>query len=467
MSEKTCDVLFRGATVYDGSGGPGYTGDVAVKDGRIAAVGVIGTWRARDVVDAPGKALAPGFIDTHTHDDMALLRQPAHPSKVSQGVTTVVVGNCGVSPAPVGPRDDLVEPPFIFLGRGDGRRFESYEDYADALAQAAPDVHVVKLVGHSNLRAAAMADPHGQPTDDEMAAMKGYLDAALAAGCIGFSVGLAYATGAAAGTDEIIKLAKVAAARGGLYATHMRNESDSVVQSVEESLQIGREGGVPVVISHHKCGGKANWGKSKDTLALIDAAVAAGQAVHLDAYPYTASSTGLMAKFAAVAERVLVTETEGAPDQAGRCLADIMADWGCDLDTAVDRLNPAKAVYFQMSDDDLERILAHPHCMVGSDGMPSDAHPHPRLWGTFPRVLGHYARERKLFALGEAVRKVTALPALCFGLADRGRIAPGKAADLVLFDPARIADRATYENPEVLSEGIEQVLIGGELRYAE
>jgi len=465
MSNKTCDILIQGATVFDGSGAAGVIGDVAVKDGRIAAIGELSDWTPRDHIAATGKALAPGFIDTHTHDDMALLRQPAHPSKVTQGVTTVVIGNCGVSPAPLGPRDDLVEPPFIFLGRSDGRRFDTYAAYTEALEQAAPDVHVVKLVGHANLRAAAMTAPHGQPTDDDMAAMKGYLAEAMDAGCVGFSVGLAYPTGAVATTEEVIELAGVAATHGGLYATHMRNESDGVVDSVEESLRIGRDAGLPIVISHHKCGGKANWGKSEQTLALIDAAVAAGQAVHLDAYPYTASSTGLMANFAKVAERVLVTEAEGAGDQAGRYLDDIMADWDCDLETAVDRLNPAKAVYFQMSDDDLHRILAHPRCMVGSDGMPSDAHPHPRLWGTFPRVLGHYARDEKLFSLGQAVRKITALPAQCFGLTDRGRIAPDMIADLVLFDPAKIIDRATYEMPERVSQGVEMVMVGGEVRY--
>jgi len=463
--ENRCDIVIKGATIFDGSGNPGYTGDIAIKDGRIAAAGVIGDWTARQVIDAAGKALAPGFIDTHTHDDMALLRQPAHPSKVMQGVTTVVIGNCGASPAPIGPRDDLVEPPFTFLGRSDGRRFETYADYAETLRQAAPDVHVVKLVGHGNLRAAAMADPHGQPTDAEMAAMKGHLAEAMEAGCVGFSVGLAYPTGTVAPTDELIELARVAAEHGGRYVTHMRNESDRVVASVEESLEIGRKGGVPVVISHHKCGGKPNWGKSAETLARIDAAVASGQAVHLDAYPYTASSTGLMANFAQVAERTLVTEADGAPDQAGRYLDEIMADWDCDLEAAVERLSPAKAVYFQMSDEDLDRILAHPKCMVGSDGMPSDAHPHPRLWGTFPRVLGHYVRERKLFDLAQAVRKITALPAECFGLKDRGRIAPGRVADIVLFDPATVIDRATYEMPERVSAGIKMVIAGGEVRY--
>ena len=465
INNDTCDLLITGATVFDGSGGPGALVDVAVTDGRIAAVGALASMRARDVMIADGKALAPGFIDTHTHDDMALLRQPSHPSKVTQGVTTVVIGNCGVSPAPLGPRDDLVEPPFIFLGRSDGRRFDAYGDYADTLAKAQPDVHVVKLVGHSNLRAAAMAKPHGKPNDDEMNAMKAHLEEALAAGCVGFSVGLAYPTGNVAPTEELVELAQVTAGHGGLYATHMRNESDYVEKSVEESLRIGREGGVPVVISHHKCGGKANWGKSEKTLALIDAAIANGQSVHLDVYPYTASSTGLMANFAKVAERVLVTEADGAPDQAGCYLDEIMADWDCELEVAVDRLLPAKAVYFQMSDQDLDRILAHPYCMVGSDGMPSDAHPHPRLWGTFPRVLGHYARHRKLFKLGQAVRKITALPAECFGLADRGRIAVDMVADLVLFDPDKIIDRATYEMPERVSEGVEMVIAGGNVKY--
>lgn len=460
-----CDLLIQGGTVFDGNGGPGRVTDVAITGDAIAAVGDLAQWRAEETFDATGKAVAPGFIDTHTHDDMALLRPEGIPEKTAQGVTTVVVGNCGVSAAPLGPRDALKEPPFIFLGSGSGHHFVRFADYRNALARAKPDVHVVTLVGHSNLRAAAMDDIHRSATTDEVAAMKAQLADAMQAGAAGFSTGLAYPSGAAAPTDEIVELARVAASHGGVYATHMRNEADQVVQSVDEAIKIGRQGGAAVVISHHKCGGTANWGKSTETLARIDAAVAAGQNVHLDAYPYTASSTGLMAKFARVAERVLVTEADGAPEQAGRDLDAIMADWGCDLESAVERLLPAKAVYFQMSEDDLERILAHPRCMVGSDGMPSDKHPHPRLYGTFPRVLGHYVRERKLFELGRAVHKMTGLPAGCFGLADRGRIAPGMVADVVVFDPARVIDQGTYEQPTRPPTGIEAVIIGGRFRH--
>lgn len=462
---ERCDVLIAGGTVFDGSGAAGIAADVAIVGREIAAIGDLTGWRPRETIDAGGKAIAPGFIDTHTHDDMALLRPQGIPEKTAQGVTTVVVGNCGVSPAPLGPRDDLVEPPFIFLGRGDGRKFERFADYRAALREADPDVHVVTLVGHSNLRAAAMDDIHRPATDSEIAVMRAHLDEAMTAGAAGFSTGLAYPSGAATPTDEIIELAKVAATHGGLYATHMRNEAEAVVQSVEEAIEIGRAGGAPVVISHHKCGGTANWGKSVDTLARIDAANDAGISVHLDAYPYTASSTGLMAKFARVAERVLVTECDGAPDQASRDLSAIMADWNCDLETAVERLQPAKAVYFQMSDDDLERILRYPRCMVGSDGMPSDKHPHPRLYGTFPRVLGHFSRERGLFDLAQAVHKMTGLPAHCFGLVDRGLLAVGKAADVVVFDPTSVIDQGTYETPARPPLGIERVIIGGEERH--
>ena len=462
---ERCDLLIKGGTVFDGTGAAGFRADVAITGERIAAVGDLADWQAEETFDAAGKAVAPGFIDTHTHDDMALLRPEGIPEKTAQGVTTVVVGNCGVSPAPFGPRDDLKEPPFIFLGQGSGRHFDHFGEYRDALATADPDVHVVTLVGHSNLRAAAMDDIHRPATESEVAEMRAYLAESMAAGAAGFSTGLAYPSGAAAPTDEIIELAKVAAAHGGLYATHMRNEADAVVKSVEEAMEIGAKGGAPVVISHHKCGGTANWGKSKETLKRIDAALAGGQSVHLDAYPYTASSTGLMAKFAAVAERVLVTESDGAPEQAGRDLSDIVADWGCDLETAVERLLPAKAVYFQMSEADLERILAHPNCMVGSDGMPSDKHPHPRLYGTFPRVLGRYGREKKLFDLGQAVRKMTGLPASCFGLADRGRLAAGMAADVVVFSAETVIDQGTYEAPVQPPLGIDAVIIGGRFRH--
>jgi len=461
-----CERIIAGGQVVDGGGGARVRADVAVADGRIVAVGDLSGWTAAERIDAHGLIVAPGFIDAHTHDDRLLLDHPAMTPKVSQGVTTVVVGNCGISLAPLVPAGDP-PPPLNLLGGGDGFRFPTFAAYADALDAAPAAVNVVALVGHSTLRAAVMDDLGRAATADETARMGVLLDEALAAGCAGLSAGLAYPTASAAPTGEVVALAGRLRPAGGLFTLHMRDEAAGVVASVEEAIDIGRQGGVPVVISHHKCCGRANWGLSRRTLDLIAAARAVGLRVDLDAYPYTASSTVLLKDFAARAERVVIAWSAPHPEATGRDLAELAAEWGVDADGAIDRLAPAGAIYFQMDEEDLRRILAFEGTMVGSDGLPHDVRPHPRLWGAFPRALGRYARDAGLFSMEEAIFRMTGNAARVFGLPDRGRVAAGAAADIVLFDEETVLDRATYERPFEPAAGIRRVLVNGETVWAD
>ncbi|MGH7047710.1 MAG: N-acyl-D-amino-acid deacylase family protein, partial [Stellaceae bacterium] len=292
------------------------------------------------------------------------------------------------------------------------------------------------------------------------ARMSEFLQEALDAGAVGLSSGLAYAPAEHAPPAEIEALAALLRPAGALYTTHMRNEGGGVLDSLAESFAVGRTAGVPVVISHHKTIGRDNFGRTAESLPVIAAAIAR-QEVGLDAYPYIASSTVLSAAQAARATKVMVTWSKSAPDQAGRDLAAIAADWSVGIEQAVARLQPAGAIYWMMDETDVQRVLGFSHTMIGSDGLPHDTHPHPRLWGTFPRVLGHYCRDVGLFGIEEAVRKMTGLPAARFGLAGRGRIALGGYADITVFDPATVIDRATFEAPTTPAAGIEHVFVNG------
>jgi N-acyl-D-amino-acid deacylase len=460
MSE--CEQIIAGGQVINGSGAERVVADVGITGGRIVAVGDRANWSASgERIEANGLIVAPGFIDVHTHDDRLLLSAPDMAPKVSQGVTTVVVGNCGISLAPLAPAGDP-PPPLNLLGGRAEFRFPTFAAYVDALEAAPAAVNAVALVGHSPLRAAVMDDLGRAATPGETARMADLLDEALAAGCAGLSAGLAYPTAKAAPAEEVAALAKRVGPAGGLLTLHMRDEAGGVVASVEETIAIARRSGVPVVISHHKCCGRPNWGQSRRTLDLIARARAEGLRIELDTYPYTASSTVLLEDFAARAERVLIAWSEPHPEATGRDLADLAADWGVGIGAAIERLLPAGAIYFQMDEDDLRRILAFERTMIGSDGLPHDVRPHPRLWGTFPRVLGRYAREGGLLTMEQAVFRMTGNAARAFGLADRGRIAAGAAADIVLFDEATVGDRADYDDPFRPAAGIRRVLVNGE-----
>ena len=408
------------------------------------------------VIDGAG---TPGFIDSHTHDDRALLSSPDMAMKASQGVTTVVVGNCGISLSPLD-LDARPPPPMDILGDNEWFRFPIVRAYRSRLEASPPALNVGMLIGHSTLRLGAMDDVSRAASGTEISRMREALAEGMAAGALGFSTGLVYATNAAAPTDEVVALAEVSARSGGLYVTHMRNEADAIEVALDEAFEIGERAGLPVIVSHHKCAGAANFGRSTDTLARIDAA-RDRQTVGFDVYPYTAGSTVLVPDLVEQSARVLITWSEAKPETAGRELGDLAAEWDCSPRAAAEELIPGGAIYFMMDEDDVRRILAHPHSMIGSDGLPHDAHPHPRLWGTFPRVLGHYARDLGLFSLETAVHKMTGLPAASFGLADRGVIRVGAHADLVVFDPDTVIDRASYDNPYVPAAGIDTVMVNG------
>ncbi len=456
------DLTITGARVMDGTGAPARRADLAVSGDRIAVLGRVDGGTAAEHIDGCGLVLAPGFIDAHTHDDRAVLSDPKMTAKVSQGVTSVVAGNCGVSLAPLADTDPV--PPMTLLGDRHWYRFPRVDAYMDAVAEAKPSVNIALLCGHTTLRAGTMDSLQRPATAGELERMAARLDEAMDQGCIGLSTGLAYPPAVNAPTEEVIALARRAGAHDGVYATHMRNEREGVVDSVRETLRIGQEASLPVVISHHKCTGRANWGLTRETLELI-ASARRSQRVNLDVYPYTASSTVLLAEWVPSAEKVLVTWSRSHPEMAGRDLAEIGAAWGVSAQDACERLHPAGAIYFQMDEADLRRVLSFDDAMVGSDGLPHDEFPHPRLWGTFPRVLGHYARDEKLFGLEQAVRRMSAVAADVFGFKDRGVLREGAFADLVLFDPQTVIDAATFSAPTAKSRGIRKVWVNGVLSY--
>ena len=462
------DLLIRNGTVIDGTRALRFEADVAVRDGRIAAIGKLDQARADSELDASGRIVAPGFIDAHTHDDRLLLSSPDMAPKASQGVTTVVAGNCGVSlaPAPNGMAKPVTPPLNLLDGEGGWFRFPSFAAYVEELRARPAATNCALLVGHTSLRVQAMDDLERPATRSEIARMRELADEALAAGAIGVSTGLYYEPAAAAPTEEVIEVCRPLAKRNGLYCTHMRDEADKVLESLEETFRIGRELGVPVVISHHKVVGTPNHGRSAETLPLIEARMRE-QKIGLDCYPYCASSTILTASRVGVASKVLVTWSKPHPEFAGMELAQIMKRMGLGMEDTVAKLLPAGAIYFSMDEKDVQRILAFDGTMIGSDGLPHDAAPHPRLWGTFPRVLGHYARGLGLFPLETAVHKMTGLTAQTFGLQGRGILKEGYAADITVFDAGTVDESATFARPIQPARGIDAVIVNGALVWKD
>ncbi|HZN15636.1 MAG TPA: D-aminoacylase [Acidimicrobiales bacterium] len=475
---RTVDLIIRGGEVYDGTGAPPVRADVAVVGDRITDVGVLGDdVSAATVIDATGLAVTPGFIDVHAHDDAEVLIDPTIACKTSQGVTTDVVGNCGLGIAPHAtgaasfaewaPGLDTVPP------------WDGFTGYVERLDTAPPGLNVAVLVGHGTVRSAVLGTAERAPTATELDRMRGLVDEGMAAGCVGLSTGLIYEPGRYADTDEIVALADVVAAAGGIYTTHMRNEADQLLESVAEAIEIGERAGLPVQISHHKASGKANWGKVHESLAMIAAARDRGVAVSVDQYPYTAGSTHLFA----VVQNGALDDGKGGigkvePGDVTVASAADHPEWeGLNLDeigellaisgrAAADAVldgtrGRALVVLEMMSEADVRTVLAYEHTMIGSDGVPAPGKPHPRLWGTFPRVLGHYGRDEGVLTFADAVRRMTSLPAQTFGLTDRGVVRVGAFADLVVLDPATIADTATYRDPEQPSAGIHSVIVNG------
>jgi N-acyl-D-amino-acid deacylase len=519
-------LLISGAKLIDGSGAPARQGDLLVEDDRIAEVG--STSLAPDeVLDAAGLVVAPGFIDVHSHGDFALPRDPEASGKVLQGVTTEVVGNCGLG---LQPSNAVVESmyarimPILFGESDDAACSPTLAHYRGRLESAGISVNAAPLVPHGNVRCAVMGMAERAPTATELASMRELVAQGMDEGAFGMSSGLVYPPGAYAETDELVHLAEAVAPRRGLYATHMRNEGPKLVESVAEAIAIGERAGVAVQISHHKAAGQLNWGKVKTTLAMVDAAAARGLDVHSDVYPYTAGSTVLSAMFVPlwafegsldklderlkdpetrarilrdaeevhlsffdlprwlgfvpkrrllplirwVLGRTIVissvkrqTRYEGMTigaiaKERGKKLHDAMLDVLAEEDFAV------TSIAHVMAEKDVRAVLAHARTMVGTDGMPTrSGKPHPRAYGTYARVLEHYVAHERLLTLEEAVHRMTGMVSRKLGLGDRGVLAPGAKADLVVFDPGRVHDRATYAEPRLSPQGIAHVFVNG------
>ena len=462
------DILISDVDIYDGTGQPKFHADIAVRGDRIVAIGALDHLVSQTQINGKGLALSPGFIDAHTHDDRLLLSHPDMTPKVRQGVTTVIGGNCGVSLAPMTrPFAGKVIPPLNLLdNQGEWYRFKDFESYLSELRHHPAATNCAMLVGHTTLRACTMTELNRPARPDEIREMRDMLEMSLQAGAIGLSTGLFYEPAIAATTEEIIAISEPLSTYQGLYCTHMRNEGDHVLDSLVETFRIGREADVPVIISHHKVMGKNNFGRSTETLGLIQTAMQK-QPVCLDCYPYPASSTILSASRARNANRVTVTWSESLPQYAGMDLAEVIKEMGVSLEEAVNQLLPAGAIYYAMDEQDVQRIMQFEPTMIGSDGLPHDASPHPRLWGTFPRVLGHYSRKVGLFSLETAIHKMTGLTARNFGLKDRGVIREGAYADLTLFDPLTIDSSATFEKPVEPAKGIHIVWVNGQIVWRD
>jgi N-acyl-D-amino-acid deacylase len=514
-SKGVADLLIRGGTVVDGSGEPGRSADVAVQGGRISAIGDLAKWAAGTVVEAAGLVVSPGFIDMHSHSDLSLLINPRAESKLRQGVTTEVIGQCGFSPAPA-PEGRRGAVRAMFGGVAINEALEwswaTMAEYLEMLRRRGISVNVVPVVGHATLRnvAIGMDDrPAGPP---ELAFMQRLVQQAMEEGAFGISSGLVYTPSMFASTEELIDLAKVAAQQGGIYFTHIRGEADTVLSALDEATRIGRESGARVEVAHLKCEGARNWGRSDRVLENLLQARAEVD-VRYDCYPYTAWNTGLaqllpawareggpeamVARLCDPAERERVrrfladSETQEPGRWTRRLLSSVESEdnrplQGMTLAAIADlRMQPAEEVImdllveekgsagmvgFGMRDDDVSRFVSSPLGTIGSDasalapyGDLSRSHPHPRTYGTFARVLGHYVREERALTLEQAVHKMTGLPAQFLGLADRGLLAVGKAADIVVFDPATVSDRAVYERPHQYAAGIRGVIVNGVL----
>ena len=508
-------LLIRNGTVVDGSGAPARAADVAVEGDRIAAVGPNLAGEAARVIDAKGLMVAPGFIDIHSHSDLVYDKCPAAESKVRQGVTTEVVGMCSFSPAPVAPgRAELVQEWAGGIGGRIPITWNTFGEYLDHLRGLGPSVNIVQFVGHGALRLAAVGPAARPVTPDEQKEMERLLAEALDAGAFGFSTGLVYAPSAYADTAELIALAKSIASRGGYYFSHIRGESSMLLDSINEAIRIGEEGGVSVQVSHVKASGRENWPKIDAALRLLETARARGVDVSGDVYPYNAGSTKLdnmmptwahdggtaqllerladRATRRRIVEECLIDgERWGTVSQGGigfdqvfiaTCrrheleglsLAQIARQSGlAPAETLMNLLLEQKCtvgmVSFSQSIENVAKVLAHPALMIGSDSIPlyegdgdRPGKPHPRTYGTFPRVLGEYAREQKLFPLETAVHKMTGMCAARLRFRDRGLVREGYAADLAIFDPRTVKDESTFADPHRYPTGIPYVVVNG------
>ncbi|MFF3391901.1 amidohydrolase family protein [Streptomyces sp. NPDC002669] len=518
---RSPDLLLRGGTLVDGTGAPAREADVAVVDGRIAVLPAGAGVTAAETLDVTGRVVAPGFIDVHTHSDALAAphgtggaAEPLDDLRLApllQGVTTEICGNCGTSLFPSLPErlPELAEHLRVTFGLGPVRPAVDFDAFAAGQDPALRHTHIASLVGHGTLRAGVMGFAARPPRPAELDAMCALLDRALAQGAAGLSTGLIYPPGTYADTEEIVALAGVAARHGKPYVTHLRDEMSQVESALEEALEIAVRSGAPLQVSHHKTAGRHAWGATLRTLPRLERARAEGVDVLCDVYPYTAGSTVLHAMLppwaseggiGALLERLrgpgtrdriradIARGVEGwentvgnggwdlisvaaAPTSTwaeGRTVADLAAERGVDpVDQACDLLLAERGevtiISHSMREDDVRRVLASPLSMIGSDGVPKPGRPHPRWAGSFARVLGHYARDERLFPLEAAVHKMTGLPAGRFGLTGRGTVRDGAVADLVVLDPASVRDTAGFDRPLLIPEGIDTVVVSGRI----
>jgi len=511
----TFDIVIENGLLVDGTGAAGQSTDVGISRDRIAALGDLKAAPAAQRLDASGCIISPGFIDIHNHSDIALLTDGRAESMIRQGVTTQVTGNCGLTPAPVhdGIRTDLMRT-LSGLEYGRPWPWDSFGQFLDVLRAAPKATHVAPLVGHGAIRACAMGFVDRLPTQDELESMRRLAAEAMEAGAFGMSSGLVYPPGLYCATEELVDISRVVARHGGIYASHIRGEANPVVESVREALRIAREADVPVEISHHKAAGRENWGKVRTTYALI-AEAARNQDVTYDIYPYTAGSANLSQlvppwAHAGGAEAMLARLRD--PDLRPKIRNDVIhgtldwnnffvIDWrdirlayvhsernrwmqglsvhaaaekrGRDpvdlaLDLIVEDGNRTTMVNFVMAEADVNFLLPQPESIIGSDGWSispggptGEGHPHPRSYGAFARVIRKYVREDRLLSLEQAVHKMTGKPAKKLRLDRRGELREGHFADVVVFDPATIRDRATFEEPHQFAEGVHWVIVDG------
>ena len=509
---KHLEILIRGAAVYDGTGRPAYQADIGIARGRIQVLGKVANGTAERTIDAGGLAAAPGFIDVHQHSDTGLLVNPLAESTVRQGVTTVVGGNCGDSVFPMSDEMMAKEEKSLREDFGLELTWRDARGFFRRLEEQGTAVNYASLVGLGTVRAAVVGYMNRRATAAEIERMASLVRESLAAGVVGVSTGLEYTPGSFADEAELVALCREAARLGGVYATHMRDEEEGILEAVDEAIRIARAAGVKLQISHLKIGYARNWPKFDDLVRRIEQAASSGVDVFCDRYPYTAWSTGLSSFFplwaregttedfltrlrdpsleprlrTAIKEKeallgswdkmiISSVTTERNKPAEGRDVLTMSQEAGKDAyaylkDLLLEEEARVDQITFAMSEDHLKRLLAHPLVGVGSDGSAvapygplAEGNPHPRLYGTFPRVLGKYIREEKVTTLEDMVRKMTAVPASRFGFTDRGLLAPGRRADVVLFDPERVADRATWKEPEQYPVGIEYVIVNGQV----
>ncbi len=503
------DLLIKNAAILDGTATPHYISDVAVKDGKIALIAKNINASAKNTVNAEGLFLSPGFIDAHSHFDCFMTMDPSGWNNLIQGITTVVAGQCGQSPFPSGKgfEQDLVRVMDTVGGKDfdpsvDARgTFEAFLRTSDVPLGH----HAAYNVGHGALRAAVMGYSSQKPTEEQMAEMCARLRECMENGALGLTFGLIYPPSSYADTEEMVTLSRVVAEYGGNVSAHIRNDGDQLIESTEEMIEVARRTGVRLILSHQKAIFKQNWGKINKIIELVDNAANEGLDVFYDVYPYTASSTTLgrfipqdmhalgldkmldMLKDPAtrplIKERVLqgqdpdtylsdtmVGSSGTHPEYTGRFLPDIAHEQGTDacevlFDILIEDRNTANGIYHRMCEDDVETALSSPRAMVGTDGLysPVASGLHPRAFGTFTKFLGHYCRDRKIVSLPEAIRKITAMPAAVHHLKNKGLLREGFDADMVLFDPATIIDKADYVNPTLVGEGIKYVFVLGEV----